>query len=141
MKAAALSSTPVLKADDAALLKGADPKHTVVAFDLMEGGASVARHLLYFGAAKDIALPAKPELSTSVRETADGLVITVTAKRLARAVWVDTGDLDVRLADNAFDLLPGESRDIAVKGKVDVASLRHALTVMSLVDALKETHP
>jgi beta-mannosidase len=65
----------------------------------------------------------------------------VTAKRLARAVWVDTGDVDVRLADNAFDLLPGESRDILVSGKADAATLRQALSVTSLVDALKETHP
>jgi beta-mannosidase len=141
VKAAALTSTSVLKADDATLLKGADPKHTVVAFDLVEGGNTLAHHLLYFGAAKDLALPAKPELTTSVRETTDGAVITVTAKRLARAVWIDTGDVDVRLADNAFDLLPGESRDVVVTGKVDVATLRHAVTAMSLVDALKETHP
>jgi beta-mannosidase len=138
--ATALTSTSVLKADDAALLKGADPKRTVVAFDLVEQGKPVASHLLYFGAAKDLALP-KPELSTNVHETAQGLVITVTAKRLARAVWVDTGDVDVRLADNAFDLLPGESRDILVSGKADAATLRQALSVTSLVDALKETHP
>jgi beta-mannosidase len=56
-------------------------------------------------------------------------------------VWIDTGDLDVRLGDNAFDLLPGESRDVPVTGKVDVATLRQALTAMSLVDALKETRP
>jgi len=138
--AAALSSTSVLKLDDAALLKGADPKHTVVSFELVEQGAPVTRHLLYFGAARDLALP-KPELQWDVREAGQGLVITVKAKRLARAVWIDTADTDVRLADNAFDLLPGESREIAVDGKVDAATLRHALSVMSLVDALKENMP
>ncbi|KAG9593993.1 hypothetical protein KCV01_g10455, partial [Aureobasidium melanogenum] len=100
----------------------------------------VARHLLYFGAARELALP-KPELQWDVRESGQGLVVTVKAKRLARAVWIDTGDLDVRLADNAFDLLPGESREIAVEGKIDAATLRQALSAMSLVDALKERKP
>jgi beta-mannosidase len=65
----------------------------------------------------------------------------VSAKRLARAVWIDTGDLDVRLSNNAFDLLPGESVEIAVDGKVDIDALRRAVTIRSLVDALKETKP
>jgi beta-mannosidase len=140
VRAAALSSTKTLTADDATLLKGADPRKTVVAFDLLEQGKVVAHHLLYFGAARTLALPA-PALTTAVRDDGHGLVVTVTAKRLARAVWVDTGDLDLRLSDNAFDLLPGESVDIAVEGATDTDALRRAITVRSLVDALKETTP
>lgn len=140
VNAKALSSTKATTADDAALLKGADPRKTVVSFDLLEQGNVVAHHLLYFGAARTLALP-KPELSSTLRQGADGYVLTVSAKRLARAVWVDTGDLDVRLDMNAFDLLPGEKVDIAIDGKVDIDALRHALTLRSLVDALKETTP
>ncbi|HEY4293570.1 beta-mannosidase [Luteibacter sp.] len=140
LRAAALSSTTAGTVDDATLLKGADPRRTVVSFDLLEQGKPAAHHLLYFGAARTLALP-KPGLSTSLRDDGHGLVLTVSAKRLARAVWIDTGDLDVRLAQNAFDLLPGESVDIAIEGKVDIDALRHAVTVRSLVDALKETTP
>jgi beta-mannosidase len=138
--AAALTSTSAAHFDDATLLKGADPRHTVVAFDLVEKGQIVAHHLLYFGAARTLALPA-PELTTTLRDNGHGLVLTVTAKRLARGVWIDTGDLDVRLSDNAFDLLPGESVDIAVDGKVALDTLRHDLSVRSLIDALKESQP
>lgn len=138
--AAALTSTSVEHLDDTALLKGADPRHTVVAFDLLEQGKTLAHHLLYFGAARTLALP-DPELATTLRDSGHGLVLTVSAKRLARAVWVDTGDLDVRLSSNAFDLLPGESVDIVIDGNVEPETLRHALSVRSLVDALKENQP
>ncbi|MGN6091586.1 MAG: glycoside hydrolase family 2 protein, partial [Luteibacter jiangsuensis] len=140
VSAKALSSTKATTVGDAALLKGADPRKTVVSFDLLEQGKVVAHHLLYFGAARTLALP-KPELSSSLRQGANGYVLTVSAKRLARAVWVDTGDLDVRLDNNAFDLLPGEKVDIAIDGKVDIDTLRRTLTLRSLVDALKETTP
>ena len=140
LRAAALSSTKVATVDDAGLLKGADPKRTVVSFDLLESGHTLAHHLLYFDAARALALP-RPEISTALREGENGVVITVTAKRLARAVWIDTGDLDARLSQNAFDLLPGESVDITVDGSTDIPALRAALTVRSLVDALKETSP
>ncbi|SEM86857.1 beta-mannosidase [Luteibacter sp. UNCMF331Sha3.1] len=139
-RTAALASTKVATLDDAALLKGADPRKTVVAFDLLEQGKPAAHHLLYFGAARTLALPT-PELSTKLRNDGDRIVLTVTAKRLARAVWVDTGDLDVRLSDNAFDLLPGESVDIVMEGNVDIDTLRRTLNVRSLVDALKEATP
>ncbi|SFW58572.1 beta-mannosidase [Luteibacter sp. UNCMF366Tsu5.1] len=138
--AAALASTKAVTLEDAALLKGADPRRTVAAFDLIEGGKPVAHHLLYFGAARTLVLP-QPGMSTSLRKDGGAVVLTVKAKRLARAVWIDTGDLDVRLADNAFDLLPGESRDIRIDGVADVDALRRVLKVRSLVDALKETAP
>jgi beta-mannosidase len=141
VRAAALSSTKALTVDDATLLKGADPRKTVVSFDLLEQGKPAAHHLLYFDAARNIALPKQPELSSSLHDDGHGPVLTVSAKRLARAVWVDTGDLDVGLSMNAFDLLPGESVDIAIDGKVDGDTLRRAITLRSLVDALKETTP
>jgi beta-mannosidase len=141
VRAAALASTSVGTLDDAALLKGADPLHTVVSFDLLEQRKVVAHHLLYFGAARTLALPAQPGLETAIHTGPDGNMLTVTAKRLARAVWIDTGDLDVRLSNNAFDLLPGESIDIAIEGKADLDTIRHAITVRSLVDALKEPKP
>lgn len=139
VRATALASTSVVHVDDAALLKGADPRHTVASFDLLEDGKVAAHHLLYFGAARTLALPAQPGLATSLHEGPDGTVLTVSAKHLARAVWIDTGDLDVRLSNNAFDLLPGESIDVTVEGKNGLDALRHTITVRSLVDALKET--
>jgi beta-mannosidase len=144
LKAEALSSTKVVALDDAALLKGADPKHTVVAFDLLEGKTVAAHHLLYFGQARTLALP-EPGITTSLRNTGQGAVLTISAKRLARAVWIDTGDQDVRLSQNAFDLLPGESVDVTIAANspdagahpLNVDALRSSLSVRTLVDALK----
>jgi len=135
--ASALASTKAGAFSDEELLKGADPRHTVVAFDLLEAGAPVARHLSYFGSARTLALP-QPGLVLSWRSAT---VMTITAKRFARAVWIDTGDLDVRLSDNAFDLLPGESIDITIDGTVDADTLHRTVTLRSLEDALKASAP
>jgi len=51
-----------------------------------------------------------------------------------RAAWIDFGALDVQVEDNLLDLLPGETRDIAVRGPVDLVTLREALKVKTLND-------
>jgi beta-mannosidase len=134
---AALASTIAATLTDAQLLKGADPRRTVALFELLEHGAPVARHLLYFGAARTLALP-NPELDAQLTDSGHGIVLTVQAKHLARAVWIDFGALDVRLSDNAFDLLPGERVEIRIDGAADIESLRRALQLRSLFDATKK---
>lgn len=135
VQANALSSTPAGTLTDKEWLRGADPKRTVASFELLEQGKPVARHLLYFGVAKTLTLPAQPELQAQWLD--DGRVLRVSAKRLARAVWVDLGSIDAQLSENAFDLLPGEHVDIAVNSKADLASLQAALKLTSLVDAVQ----
>jgi beta-mannosidase len=143
IQANALSSTPAGTLTDKEWLHGADPKRTVASFELLEHGKPVARHLLYFGVAKSLTLPSRPELQAQWLD--DGRVLRISAKRLARAVWVDLGSIDAQLSENAFDLLPGEHVDIAVNSKADLASLQGALKLTSLVDALQpaavETKP
>jgi len=131
-----LASTPVATTPDAGFLGKADPARTVVSFDLIEHGAVVAHHLLYFGAARSLSLP-KPDIEATLRSEDGSIVVTVRAKRLARGVWIDFGSLDSRLSDNAFDLLPGESVDVRVSGNENVDALRRAMVVQSLVDWTK----
>ncbi|HKR76805.1 MAG TPA: glycoside hydrolase family 2 protein [Rhodanobacter sp.] len=133
---AALASTPAGDYTDAQLLHGADPHRTVAVFELLDHGKPVSRHLLYFDDAKNLALP-DPGLKAEL--SADGHSLTVSAKHLAREVWVDFGDLDARLSDNAFDLLPGESVTLHVDSTSDAAALRHALAVRSLYGATAGT--
>ena len=135
--AAALASTPAGTLSDGDLLHGADPKHSVAAFDVIENGKVVAHHLLYFAVAKDLTLPAQPGLSAEWRD--DNKTLRVSAKQLARGVWVDFGKLDATLSSNAFDLLPGEHVDIAVESSSDAASLKAALKLTSLVDTVQAT--
>ena len=135
---AALASTPAGDYTDAQLLHGADPRRTVAVFELLDHGKPVSRHLVYFDDTKDLALP-DPGLKAVL--SADGRRVSVSARQLAREVWVDFGDTDpdARLSDNAFDLLPGESVTLHVHSTADPAALRRALTVRSLYGATVAT--
>ena len=54
---------------------------------------------------------------------------------LARAVWIDFGDLDAELSDNALTLLPGETVRLHVRSETPPAKLREQLTIRTLADA------
>jgi len=129
---AALASTPAGDYTDAQLLRGADPHRTVAVFEWLAHGKPVSRHLVYFDDAKNLALP-DPGLQAEL--SADGHSVMVSARHLAREVWVDFGDPDARLSDNAFDLLPGESVTLHVDSRFDAAALRRSLAVRSLYGA------
>jgi len=102
---------------------------------LIENGNVVAHHLLYFGVAKTLSLPKQPGLTAEWRD--GGKTLRIGSNQLARGVWIDFGKLDANLSDNAFDLLPGEHVDIVVDSKADAASLKAALKLTSLVDAVQ----
>jgi len=137
---AALASTTVDQADDATLLHGADPKHTLVSYELIEGNQTLSRHLLYFAPAKELKLPA-PGLHATVSERDGQRVVEVSADKLARGVWLDFGALDARPSDNAFDLLPGEHVVLPIQGAATLDELRKVLTVRSLADAVTGSAP
>lgn len=129
---AALASTKAGDYSDAQLLHGADPQRTVAVFELLDHGKLLSCHLVYFEPAKDLQLP-EPGLKAEL--SADGHTLTVNAKNFAREVWIDFGELDARLSDNAFDLLPGETVTLTVDSKADPAALQKALQVRSLYGA------
>jgi beta-mannosidase len=126
-----LSSTRVNSLTDDALLKGADPAKTLVVFTMEVDGKAVSRHILYFRAARDLKLPAA-KVTAHVTAGAHGLEMTLHADTLARDVWISFGDQDVTLADNAFTLLPGETRTISLKSGADAAALESALHIQTL---------
>lgn len=130
----ALASTRLAELADAALLQGADPHRSFAVFELIVQGRAVSRHLLYFDRASTLQLP-PPELQAELRDSGHGVVLKLHAKHLARAVWIDFGDLDARVSDNALDLLPGESIELQVSSPDGLASLQAALQVRSLVEA------
>ncbi len=136
VRVAALASTGAGDYNDAQLLHGADPRRTVAVFEWLDHGKVLSRDLVYFGQAKDLQLP-DPGMKAQL--AADGHSLTVSAQRFAREVWIDFGALDVRLSDNAFDLLPGESVTLHLDSTADAAALKHALTVRSLYAATETT--
>jgi beta-mannosidase len=126
-----LSSTRLDSLTDVAMLKGADPASTLVVFTMEVDGKAVSRHILYLRAARDLRLP-PAKVTAHVTAGAHGLEVTLHADTLARDLWISFGDQDVTLADNAFTLLPGESRTIALKSSADAAALEHSLHIQTL---------
>ena len=61
--------------------------------------------------------------------------IRIASPVLARSVYLSFGDLDVQVSDNYFDLLPGETAEIAVSGAASLDALKAQLKVISLTDA------
>ena len=129
-----LASTRVMDLTDAAMLHGGSATDTIAVFELLQHGQLLSRHLLYFAPARDLQLP-DPALCGSLVAHGSGYRLTVQAKRFARGVWVDFGDLDATLSDNAFDLLPGQSMTLDVHSGASIDALRTALQINSLADA------
>ncbi|WP_425603390.1 beta-mannosidase [Luteimonas endophytica] len=132
---APLSAVRIARHADTELLGDADPARTVAVFELAVDGEPAAREVVYFAAAKDIAWR-QPAVRAKLRSDGDGFVLDLSAARLARAVWIDFGDLDAEPSDNALTLLPGETRALRVASAAGIEALREALRIRTLADAL-----
>jgi len=133
---APLSSTTFGDYVDADLLGKADAASTVAVFDLQVEGEPASRGVVYFAPAKKIAWKSAG-LHADVRRDGTGLVVDITASRLARAVWIDFGDIDADLSDNALTLVPGERVTLRVTSTANEGALRAALHIRSLADAVR----
>jgi len=76
----------------------------------------------------------RQQLTSTLAIDGDHYRLRLQSAALVRAAWIDFGALDVQVEDNLLDLLPGETRDIAVRGPVDLTALREALKVRTLND-------
>ena len=130
---------PLKKLTDAG---AADTSRVFVVADLQTGGESdfamngtqVSRNLVYLAPTKEIHL--KPAaLKIEATGTNGSYKIRVTAPVLARDVYLSFGDLDVKLSDNYFDVLPGETIEITASSTASLSTLKAQLKVISLADA------
>ena len=94
-------------------------------------GKPVSRRIVYFDAAKALALP-DPGLRAELQRDGDGYRLDLHADKLARAVWIDFGALDAELSDNALSLLPGETVSLRLASKASLDDLQQQLTLRSL---------
>jgi beta-mannosidase len=131
---APLSSTRLADYTDAALLGDADPAATVAVFDLQAEGEPASRGTVYFKPAKAMQWP-QAGLHAQLRADGNGFKLELSAAKFARAIWIDFGDADADISDNALTLLPGESVSLHVSSKASLATLRKALRLRSLADA------
>ncbi|GAB3310192.1 beta-mannosidase [Luteimonas notoginsengisoli] len=130
-----LAATVAMRRDDAELLAGADPRRSVAVFDLEVADEPPSRGTVWFAPARDIAWP-DPGLRSSLVHDGDRFRLQLEAQRPVRALWIDFGDLDAELQDNALTLLPGERRSLRLSSPASLAALRGALHLRSLADAL-----
>ncbi|MDR3751904.1 MAG: glycoside hydrolase family 2 protein [Terracidiphilus sp.] len=111
-----------------------DTSHVFVVAELSAGGADISRNVIYLAPVKEIHL--KPAALKVEAAGANGSYkVRITAPVLARSVYLSFGNLDVKVSDNYFDLLPGETAEITVAGAASLEALKAQLKVISLSDA------
>jgi beta-mannosidase len=122
---------PLKKLTDAG---AADTSRVFIVAEFLSGGARVSRNLVYLAPTKEVHLkPAALKVETSGGNKS--YKIRVTSPVLARSVYLSFGNLDVKVSDNYFDLLPGETAEITVTSAVSLDALKAQMKVISLTDA------
>jgi beta-mannosidase len=119
-----------------ALLAGKNPKGVVLLTEVLVGGKEVSRNEHFFRAYKDLLLP-RPQITTDVVAVRGGFRISLSADKLARAVYLSAADYPGFFADNYFDLIPGRKFEVEFRsaGAVTLSDFRKQLRVRSLADA------
>jgi beta-mannosidase len=133
----AQSSAVYFTLDEKELLANADPKKSLLVFDLEVGRQKVSRNLLFFDTMHNLDLPASVHVDVSLKNLRGNYVVTLRSPVLARSVYVSFGDLDVQTSDNYFDLLPGEPVTVKLETPTSASldQLRGSMQVLSLTDA------
>ena len=122
---------PLKKLTDAG---AADTSRVFVEAELTVGGTQLSRNLVYLAPVKEVHL--KPvQLKVETIGAKGSYKIRVSSPVLARDVYLSFGNLDVKLSDNYFDLLPGETAEITVTSAASLDALKEHLKIISLADA------
>ena len=111
-----------------------DTSKVFVVAELTGGASSISRNLVYLAPTKEIHL--KPA-ALRVETTGGGgsYRVRVTSPVLARSVYISFGNLDVKLSENYFDILPGESVEVTASSSASLDALKAQMKVISLSDA------
>jgi beta-mannosidase len=112
-----------------------DRRKDFLILDLEVAGKNVSRNSVFFDVTHNLELPVSPKIESRLSKTADGYVLTLQARQLARDVQISFGDLDAQVSDNYFDLLPGEEVTVTVKSGASLEQVQSALKTISLTDA------
>jgi beta-mannosidase len=136
VKVAALASQvdlewPLKKLADAG---AADTSRVFVVADLHVAGTEVSRNLSYLAPVKEVHLiPAALKVETGSGN--GSYLVRISSPVLARSVYLSFGNLDTKVSDNYFDLLPGETVEIKVKSAAALEAVKAQMKVISLSDA------
>jgi beta-mannosidase len=132
----ALKSKSYLTVPSDLILAGKDPKGAFLFAELLVDGKPVAHNEHFFQPFKSLLLP-RPHISAEVVRTRAGFRITLSADKLARAVYLSSPYAEGFFADNYFDLIPGRKVEVEfrTRGPVTLTGFRKLLTIRSLADA------
>jgi beta-mannosidase len=117
----------------------ADTSHVFVVTDLTTAtpagsNSEISSNLAYLAPVKEIHL--KPAtLKVEASGASGSYKIRITSPVLARSVYLSFGNLDVKLSDNYFNILPGQSTEITASGAYSLDELKSQMKVISLTDA------
>ena len=103
--------------------------------DVMIDNKLISTNKLYFMATKDIQLPPAKIEKTLAAGSTGTYMLHLSSAVLARNVYVSFGDTNAKLADNYFDLLPGQAMDLAITSPASLDDLQKNMKVISLTDA------
>jgi beta-mannosidase len=135
------SSAIYLSVNEKDILGSTSPDAAFLVFDLNVDGKRVSRNEIFFDHMRNLDLPLKPAVQSSIQPTKDGYALRIQSPVLARNVYLSFGDLDITPSDNYFDLLPGNPVTLQLKGSGTLQQLQQALKVFSLTDALFAERP
>ena len=124
------------QSDVAGLLAGARPDSVLLRARLMAGKEILAEDRLYLRPVKDLVLP-QVNLRPVVRALPrGGFAIALTADALVKNLYLSFDDIDARLSDNYFDILPGATVIVEVKPATPMAAdaVQHGLKLLHMAD-------
>jgi beta-mannosidase len=132
----ALNSKSYFKIPIDQLLSGKDPKSVFVLAELSIGGQPVSRNEYFFQPYKNLSLP-RPQISVEAVRTPAGFRITLSADKLARAVYLSAPSYTGVFVDNYFDLIPGRKVEVEfrTRASINLADFQKRLAIRSLADA------
>jgi beta-mannosidase len=122
---------PLKKLTDAG---AADTSRVFIVADLTAGEAEISHNLIYLAPVKGVHLKSAA-LKVEATDAGGSYKVRITSPVLARSVYLSFGNLDVKLSDNYFDLLPGETVEITAASEATLDALKAQLKVISLTDA------
>jgi len=137
----AQSSAVYASFNEKELLANTDPDQVFLTVELNAGGQTISRNELFFDHMRNLQLPLKPAIRSTISSNGSTYTITLRSPMLARDVYLSFGDLDVKLSDNYFDLLPGEEKTVTLTSSATLAELQQARKIMSLTDAFFAERP
>jgi beta-mannosidase len=133
---APLSSGSYATIPIATLLAGKDPRGMFLLTEILVDGKLASSNEHFFQPFKNLAL-GRPQIEIDVIAVRGRFKITLSADKLARAVYLRSPEYAGVFADNYFDLIPGKKVEVIFSPKVAVrlSDFRDKLKIRSLEDA------